>query len=144
MYSTAFVSSRLLHFRFCIPEYSGAISFHWMSVKSVGYGLRPAFTPFMLLLYYVCFMKTSYKTAEGLSAENKTVAGSCRLILHPAECEKPDETRLSIHEETLALVSRLAFHYGGSEGSRTPVRRLSNLSFSERSLCFRIPSRARP
>ena len=59
MYSTAFVSSRLLHFRFRIPEYSGSISSHWLSVKSVGYGLRPALTSFMLLLYHVSLMKTS-------------------------------------------------------------------------------------
>lgn len=59
MYSTAFVSSRLLHFRFRIPEYSGSISSHWLSVKSVGYGLRPALTSFMLLLYHVLLMMTS-------------------------------------------------------------------------------------
>ena len=64
MYSTAFVSSRLLHFRFRIPEYSGSISFYWLSVKSVGYGLRSAPTSFMLLLYHVSLMKTSSYIAK--------------------------------------------------------------------------------
>ena len=46
----------------------------------------------------------------------------------------------SEQEKTLTFVSRLAFFYGGGEGGRTPVRRPAELSFSERSLRFDIPS----
>ena len=45
-----------------IPHsYSGAISFHWVSLKSVGYGLRPALSSSTLLLYHVYFIKASSK-----------------------------------------------------------------------------------
>ena len=40
-YSTASVNSRLLHVQFRIPVYSGAISSHCLSVKSLGYDFRP-------------------------------------------------------------------------------------------------------
>ena len=105
----------------------------------------------MLLSYHVCFMKTNSKTAEGLGAENKTVAGSCRFILHPASSRRIRENwkmqrktplasthksrargvytqprakslmgqGFSMHEKTLTLVSRLAFHFGGELGIRT-------------------------
>ena len=75
MYSTAFVSLRLLHFRFRIPEYSGSISSHWLSVKSVGYGLRPAFTSFMLLLYHVLLMKTSSHFPQQIEQYKGYIAG---------------------------------------------------------------------
>ncbi len=61
MYSTAFISLLLLYFRFRILEYSGSISSHCASVKSVWYSLCSALTSFMLLLYHIPLMKTSSK-----------------------------------------------------------------------------------
>ena len=42
------------------------------------------------------------------------------------------------------FVSKLASKGGGAEGGRTPVRRPEDQSFSERSLCFDIPSAGLP
>ena len=49
-YSTASVNSRLLHVQFRIPVYSGAISSHCLSVKSLGYDFR--FFSSMFLSYH--------------------------------------------------------------------------------------------
>ena len=51
-----------------------------------------------------------------------------------------------IHKRKLILVEEEfdASSFGGGEGSRTPVRKHVRASFSERSLCFNIPSAMPP
>ena len=45
---------------------------------------------------------------------------------------------------TRQIVANLTSIGGGAEGGRTPVRRPDDQSFSERSLCFDIPSAGLP
>lgn len=48
--------------------------------------------------------------------------------------------RVVVHENTVDVTLDLGT-FGGAEGSRTPVRKPERQGFSERSLCFRFPSR---